>query len=255
MTGLGLFSLAGSTALVTGAARGIGAAIAETLAGLGADIALVDLPGRDGEAVREKIRKAGRRSAFYPADVRDFARAEEVAARCISEWDHLDILVANAGALHDWCSWKMPPEDWREVIEVNLSGAFAYVRALAPFLRRQGKGRVVLISSVSGLRGKFGQCNYAAAKAGLLGLARSLARELGPSGVTVNVVAPGMIRSPMTQALPPVLIESAKRESVLGRIGKPGDVAAAVAFLCSPAASHITGAVLRVDGGQAIGCG
>jgi 3-oxoacyl-[acyl-carrier protein] reductase len=164
----------------------------------------------------------------------------------------LDYLVLNAGVARDRVIWKMSEAEWDEVLAVNLKGAFNYVRAAVPRLRDQGSGRVVFISSINALRGKFGQCSYAASKAGQIGFARSLAVELGSAGITVNVVAPGMVRSAMTSALPEAVLTRACAESLLGRIGDPEDVAAAVDFLCRPESRHITGAVLRVDGGQAL---
>ena len=165
----------------------------------------------------------------------------------------LDILVLAAGICRDAVLWKMTDEAWSRVIDVDLSGAAHVLRAAAPALRRQRRGRVVLISSINGRRGKFGQSNYAAAKAGLLGLARSAARELAGSGVTVNVVEPGFTTTPMTAGLPSRIRRRALAETPLGRAGRPEDIAAAVAFFASPAASHITGQSLAVDGGQGMG--
>jgi 3-oxoacyl-[acyl-carrier protein] reductase len=194
----------------------------------------------------------GSTCAFYNADVRDHARAHEVVDDLWRRYGRLDYLVLNAGVARDRVSWKMSEEEWDEVLAVNLKGAFNYVRAASPHLRDQGFGRLVFVSSINALRGKFGQSSYAASKAGLLGLARTLAVELGPAGITVNVVAPGMVRTGMTSVLPEPVLARARAESVLGRIGEPEDVAAAVDFLCRPESRHITGTVLRVDGGQAL---
>jgi len=243
--------LAGRVALVTGGARGIGSAIAQALAREGCDVAVVDRAVDDAaRAVGRGIEAAGRRALLIEADVRDFAAAEAAVGRAVRELGRLDILVANAGVTADAMSWKMTEEQWDTVLDVNLKGTFAYARAAAPVLRANGGGRVVLIASVNALRGKIGQANYAASKAGIVALGGALTRELGRSGVTVNVVAPGMIRTAMTAALPPGVVQRAVDESALGRIGEPEDVAGAVAFLCSEAARHITGTVLRVDGGQ-----
>ncbi|HVO34872.1 MAG TPA: 3-oxoacyl-ACP reductase FabG [Gemmatimonadales bacterium] len=243
--------LAGRTALVTGGARGIGAAIAQALAREGCDVAVVDRVVDDAaRAVGHGIETAGRRALLIEADVRDFAAAESAVARTVRELGRLDVLVANAGVTADAMSWKMTEEQWDTVLDVNLKGCFAYARAAAPVFREKKSGRMVFIASVNALRGKAGQANYAASKAGIVALGMALARELGRSGVTVNVVAPGMIRTAMTAALPPDVVQRAVDESALGRIGEPEDVAAAVAYLCSGAARHVTGTVLRVDGGQ-----
>ncbi len=243
--------LAGRVALVTGGARGIGAAIARTLAREGCDVAVVDRATDDGaRAVGRGIEAAGRRALLIDADVRDFAAAESAVARTVRELGRLDVLVANAGVTADAMSWKMTEEQWDTVLDVNLKGCFAYARAAAKVLRASGGGRIVLIASVNALRGKVGQANYAASKAGVVALGRALARELGRSGVTVNVVAPGMIRTAMTAGLPEGVVQRAVDESALGRIGEPEDVAAAVAFFCSDPARHVTGTVLQVDGGQ-----
>jgi 3-oxoacyl-[acyl-carrier protein] reductase len=245
------FGLAGKAALVTGGRTGIGAAIALALAGEGCDVAVVDRVA-DGAAreVTSRIEAAGRRALLLEADVRDFAAAEAAVARAAREFGRLDILVANAGVTADAMSWRMTEEQWDTVLDVNLKGCFAYARAAAPLFRERGAGRIVLIASVNALRGKAGQANYAASKAGVVALGRSLARELGRRGITVNVVAPGMVRTAMSAALPADVVQRAVDESVLGRIAEPEDVAAAVVFLCSERARHVTGAMLRVDGGQ-----
>jgi 3-oxoacyl-[acyl-carrier protein] reductase len=186
------------------------------------------------------------------ADVGDFARAPEVVDEVRSALGGLHILVANAGINRDRVVWKMEEEDWDAVLTVNLKGAFNYARAVAPLFREQGGGRIVGITSINGLRGKFGQTNYAASKAGLIGLVKSLARELGRAGVTVNAVAPGIVRTEMVAGMPEEAIRASVAETVLGRIGSPEDVANLVVFLASDLAGHVTGEVVRVDGGQYI---
>ena len=245
---------AGSTspvALVTGAGRGIGAAIARTLAADGWDVALVDLGAiRDAEDVAAAIRAAGRRATVFEADVTSVPGAEACVAAVVHDFGRLDALVCNAGVTRDAMVWKMTEEAWDTVLSVNLKGCFTFCRAAAPVFRAQRSGRIVTIASINGLRGKAGQANYAASKAGVMALTRSLARELGPSGVTVNCVAPGMVRTAMSADLPAKVLEDAVAETALGRLADPEDVAHAVAFLCSSRARHITGTVIQVDGGQ-----
>jgi 3-oxoacyl-[acyl-carrier protein] reductase len=243
--------LQGEVALVTGAGRGIGAAIVRALATAGCDVALVDLGEfAAAEEVADAIRADGRRARAWRADVADVAGAERVVAEVREHFGRLDHLVCNAGITRDAMVWKMTETAWDGVLDVNLKGCFAYCRAAAPGFRAQGHGRIVNIASINGLRGKVGQSNYAASKAGVIALTRTLARELGPRGINVNCLAPGMVRSEMTDRLPPEVVTRAVGESALGRIGEPEDVAAVVCFLCSPASRHITGEVIRVDGGQ-----
>ena len=186
------------------------------------------------------------------ADVSSVAAAAECVATTVRDLGRLDVLVCNAGITRDAVIWKMTEEAWDAVLDVNLKGCFTYCRAAAPVLRGQKRGRIVTIASINGLRGKFGQSNYAASKAGVMALTKSLARELGAFGVTVNCVAPGFIRSDMTDRLPADVVSGAVTESALGRLGEPEDVARTVAFLCSEGARHITGEVIKVDGGQYI---
>ena len=245
--------LTGHAAIVTGGRSGIGAAIALGLAHEGCDVALVDQVVDDrARAVARGIEAPGRRALLLEADVRDFAAAEAVVADAVKEFGRLDIMVGNAGVTADALSWKMTEEQWDTVLDVNLKGCFAYARAAAPVLRERHGGRIVFIASINGLRGKAGQANYTASKAGVIALGKTLARELGRSNVTVNVVAPGMVRTGMTEALPGEVVQRAVDETVLGRIATPEDIADAVVFLCSERARHVTGAVLRVDGGQDI---
>ena len=245
--------LDGRVALVTGARRGIGAAIARALAAAGCHVAVVDRElDADADAVRADIEAAGRRALLLEADVRDLARAEAVVAETASSLGGLDCVVCAAGIVRDRVSWKMTEAEWDDVMDVNLKGCFAYARAATPVLRAGGGGRIVNIASINAFRGKFGQANYSASKAGVLGLTRTLARELGAFGVTVNAVAPGLVRTALTAELPGPALERAESELLTGRLTEPEDVADAVVFLCSRLARQVTGEVIRVDGGQYI---
>jgi 3-oxoacyl-[acyl-carrier protein] reductase len=245
--------LGGRAALVTGGRSGIGAAVVEALAREGCDVAVVDRV-RDGMAlgVVERVTAAGRRGIAIAADVQRFDAAEAAVREAAAAFGRLDVVVTSAGVTADAVSWKMTEQQWDTVLDVNLKGSFAIARAAAPFLRGNQWGRLVLIGSINGRRGRFGQANYAASKAGVVGLGKTLARELGRFGVTVNVVAPGMVATPMTAVLPADALQRAEEEAVLGRIAEPRDIADAVVFLCSDRARHITGTVVPVDGGQDI---
>lgn len=236
--------LAGDVALVTGGLRGIGLAIARALQRDGAGLAIVDREARPGTATP----LAG--ALLLERDVRDFAGAKSAVAEIEKHLGPLSIAVMNAGISRDAASWKMSEQAWREVLEVNLTGAFAYAQAAAASMREHGRGALLFVSSINGLRGKFGLANYASSKAGLIGLTRALARELGPKGIRVNAVAPGYILTELTAKLDRRFLDHAREESALGRLGQPEDVAEVAAFLVSPRARHVTGEVVRVDGGQ-----
>jgi NAD(P)-dependent dehydrogenase (short-subunit alcohol dehydrogenase family) len=233
------------TALVTGGARGIGRAIVTALADQ-AWVASLDCDFPEGP---------GAAAATFSGDVRDGAAVGAAVERITRDRGGLDWVVCAAGIVRDRVSWKMSDAEWDEVLAVNLTGAFKSVRAALPALRRSESGRVVFVSSINGLRGNFGQANYAAAKAGLIGLARSLAKELARDGVTVNVVAPGFIDTAMTRTLPQEVRERAVARTPLGRVGTPEEVGALVRFLCGDTAGFITGAVVPIDGGQLLGGG
>jgi 3-oxoacyl-[acyl-carrier protein] reductase len=234
-------SLEGKTALVTGASRGIGRAVAVELAGAGATVVIGYRSGaEEAKAVATEI--GGR---AVQADVSD---AEE-AKRLVEDAGDLDILVNNAGITRDGLLMRMPDDDWHAVIETNLGGVFHTCRAAARGMMKKRGGAIVNVSSVVGVHGNPGQTNYAAAKAGIIGFTKSLARELGSRGVRANVVAPGYVETRLTEALPDELKELMLQNTPLGRFGSPEDVAGAIRFLCSDEASFITGEVLLVDGG------
>jgi 3-oxoacyl-[acyl-carrier protein] reductase len=243
--------LSGTVALVTGGRRGIGAAVARTLAAEGCDVAVVDREAdADAEAVVRAVRGCGHRGLLLSADVRDVDAAERVVAEVVRQLGRLDILICCAGITADGMVWKLSETQWDDVVDVNLKGCFAYTRAAAAGFKAQRSGRIVHVASINGLRGKPGQANYAASKGGVIAFTKAVAREMGRYDVTVNAIAPGMIATDMTRALPAEVLEQAVRESALGRIGDPEDCANLVAFLCSARARHITGAVVTVDGGQ-----
>jgi 3-oxoacyl-[acyl-carrier protein] reductase len=245
--------LKGKVALVTGGSRGIGAAVSLELGRQGCDVALTYRGRADAAAeVARQVEAGGRRALALQADVADFAGAEKTVAAVIEQLGRLDILVCNAGITWDGLLWKMTEQQWDQVIDTNLKGYFNYNRAAAQVFKDQRWGRIVNMSSINGLRGKFAQCNYSAAKAGNNALTKALAKELGKFNVNVNAVAPGMVLTEMAQKIPPEFLDAAVTETVLGRLATPEDVAHLVAFLCSDYARHITGEVIKIDGGQYI---
>jgi 3-oxoacyl-[acyl-carrier protein] reductase len=245
--------LEGKVAIVTGGTRGIGRAIALDLAANGADVALNYRQSADlAEELAETIRGMGRRALTVQADVSSFDDAQAMVERVLEELGQVDILINNAGMNWDGVVWKMTEEQWDRVIAVDLKGTFNYTRAVTPIFRQQKSGKIVNITSINGLRGKFGQTNYSAAKAGVIGFTKACAREMGRYSVNVNGVAPGLIETEMVKAAPETVRELALSEIVLGRLGLPEEVAHVVSFLCSEKARHITGQVIQVDGGQYI---
>ncbi len=243
-------SLNGKIALVTGAARGIGQAIALQLAADGADLALCDVQADWLADTAAKVRELGRRAETYAMDVSNGTAVGAAVARVIADFGRIDVLVNNAGITRDTLLVRMSEEDWDAVLDINLKGAFLVTKAVAKQMMKQRAGSIVNIASVVGIMGNAGQANYTASKAGLIALTRTMAKELGGRNVRVNAVAPGFIRTAMTDKLPEAAREAMLRLVPLGRAGEPADVAKAVVFLAGDAAAYVTGQTLAVCGGM-----
>ncbi len=240
-------------ALVTGASRGIGRAIALELARQGANVAIV-YAGNEQKAkeVQEEIQAMGRKAEIYRCNVADFEAAKGLVDQVLEDFGGLDILVNNAGIVKDGMVLSMKEEDFDQVVDINLKGAFNLIKHTYSHFMRKRAGRIVNITSVVGLNGNAGQANYSSSKAGLIGLTKSVAKELGARGVTCNAVAPGYINTEMTEVLSDKVKDAMKTLIPMRKPGEPEDVAKAVAFLASDSARYITGEVLRVDGGMAM---
>ncbi|QDU54661.1 3-oxoacyl-[acyl-carrier-protein] reductase [Aeoliella mucimassa] len=243
--------LSGQTALVTGASQGIGKAIALALGASGAKVACLARNAEKLEATASEIRAAGSEAMVIAADAVDSDAASAAVDKIVEEWGQLDILVNNAGITRDTLLPRMTDDDWDAVIATNLRSVFLYTRAGAGAMMRAKKGRIINISSVSGLMGNPGQANYSASKAGIIGFTQTVSRELASKRrqITVNAICPGFIASDMTDALGPALEEMVKQRIPLGRLGQPVEIAQAVLYLASEAGSYITGQVITVDGG------
>ena len=237
-------------ALVTGAARGIGQAIALQLASDGADLALCDVKVEWLEDTAAKVKALGRRVETYAMNVADGAAVGEAVAKVAADFGRIDVLVNNAGITRDTLLIRMSEEDWDAVLDINLKGAFLVTKAVVKYMMKQRSGAIVNIASVVGIMGNAGQANYTASKAGLIALTKTTAKELGSRNVRVNAVAPGFIRTAMTDKLAEPVKEAMLKMVPLGRLGEPEDVAKAVAFLASDAAAYVNGQTLAVCGGM-----
>ncbi len=241
--------LSGQTALVTGASRGIGKAIALALGQAGAKVACI---ARNEEKLRETadaISSAGGTAVVYACDVTDSAAVQKVVEAVVEDWDQLDIVVNNAGITRDTLIPRMSDEDWDDVISTNLRSVFLFTRAASLVMMRRRSGRIINISSVSGIMGNPGQSNYSASKAGIIGLTRSVARELGSRKVTVNAICPGFIATEMTDALGTAVQDEVKKRVPAKRLGKAEEIADAVLYIASDSAAYLTGQILTLDGG------
>lgn len=247
--------LEGKNAIVSGGSQGIGAAVSLEFAREGANVCLLYRKHEDeAKKLEKQIRDMGRKALAVQCDTSSFADAERVVNTVIETFGGLQILVNNAGMNWDGVSWKMTEEQWDRVIEVNLKGYFNFTRHAAPVFKDQKYGKIINVTSINGLRGKFGQSNYSASKAGIIGYTKAVAKELGAFGVNVNAVAPGLIETSMLRESDArdKIVDMAMNEIVLKRVGLPEDVANVIAFLASDKARHITGEVIKVDGGQYI---
>jgi 3-oxoacyl-[acyl-carrier protein] reductase len=248
--GGGRVDLTGQVAVVTGASRGIGEAVVGALAEAGATCCVADVDETGAKAVMQAICEKGGQAIAVACDVSDGEQVEAMVARCTAELGRMDVLVNNAGITRDSLGIRLKPNDWGAVLDVNLTGTWLCSQAALKVMLKQRSGRIINISSIVGLMGNVGQANYAASKAGVIGLTKSLAREGASRGVTVNAIAPGFIDTAMTQALPEKVREELSSQIPLGRLGTPVDVAHVVLFLASAGASYITGQVIHVNGGM-----
>lgn len=243
--------LEGKVALITGAARGIGKAVALKFASEGADIAFTDLViDENGKATEQEIAAHGVKAKGYAGNAADFAQTETLVEEIHKDFGHIDILVNNAGITKDALMLRMTEQQWDAVIAVNLKSAFNFIHALLPIMGRQRQGSIINMASVVGVHGNAGQCNYAASKAGLIALAKSIGQEMGRRGIRANSIAPGFIDTAMTQALPENVRKEWENRIPLRRAGTTDDIANVAVFLASDMSSYVTGQVIQVDGGM-----
>src|SRR5882762_9373806 len=245
-------SLANQIAVVTGAGRGIGRAIALKFAQAGADVVCVSRTAENAEKVANEVRALGRKTWAYAVDVADSGAVAAASEKILGEAGRVDILVNNAGVTRDGLLMRMSEADWDTVLDTNLKGAFLFTKAFTRAFVKQRSGRIINVTSIIGLIGNAGQCNYAASKAALVGFTKSIARELASRGITVNALAPGFIETDMTAGLSEEVRNEVLKKIPLNAFGKPDDIAEAAVFLASPAARYVTGQVLTVDGGMAM---
>ncbi len=247
--------LENKNAIVSGGSQGIGKAISLDFAREGCNVCLLYRSHKDeAKEIESQIREMGRKAIALKCDISSFDQAKNVVDTALKEFGRIDILVNNAGMNMDGVSWKMTEEQWDRVIAVNLKGYFNFTRHVAPLFKEQKYGKIINVTSINGLRGKFGQSNYSASKAGIIGYTKAVAKELGAFGINVNAVAPGLIETAMLKQSPArdKIIGMAMNEIVLKRVGEPEDVAYMASFLASDKAKHVTGEVIKVDGGQYI---
>lgn len=241
--------LIGKVAIITGGAQGIGKVTVEKFVELGATVAIWDIDADKGQAVVSELSSKGGEISFQKVNTSDLSATESAAAEVKEKYGKIDILINNAGITRDASFKKMSSEQWQQVIDVNLTGVFNCTKAVFPFMAEAGSGRILNASSVVAHYGNFGQTNYVASKAGVIGMTKVWAREFGRKGILVNAVAPGFIETEMILTVPEEVLNSLRSKSPLGRLGKPEDIANAYVFLSSDEASYITGTVLNVDGG------
>lgn len=241
--------LSGKVAIITGGARGIGKTTAQKFLSEGASVAIWDIDENAGQAATTELKNGGGALRFYKVNTADLDATTAAAAQVIQDFGKIDILVNNAGITRDASMKKMSAQQWQQVIDVNLTGVFNCTKAISPYMAEQQYGRILNAASVVAHNGNFGQTNYVATKAGVIGMTKTWAREFGRKGITVNAVAPGFIQTEMVETIPENLISGIKEKTPLGRMGKTEDIANAYLFLASEEAAFITGAVLNVDGG------
>lgn len=244
--------LAGKTAIVTGGGSGIGQEACLLFAREGAQLVVAEFNEKAGQETVDLIREAGGKALFVQVDVSDLGSVERMVAHAIEQFGSIDILINNAGITQDAMLSKMTPEQWHRVLNVNLNGVFYCTRTVAPHMVKQGSGKIINTSSIVGVRGNLGQTNYAAAKAGVIGMTKTWAKELGFKGITVNAVAPGYVETGMVATVPEKVLQGMLEKVPLRRLGKPSDIANAYLFLASHEADYVNGTVLEVNGGLSI---